>query len=215
MIATGLCVLGVAFWTLPGGIIGSGFAFKIEEKNKIKRFNRLLPAAAAYIQTWWRLKVMLDIPPEKRKIDRLIAVLKVFHPKEIVDETGAKIKVNKKIIGANNYYDTFTSFNDEKLDERENFLREALDDKNDSENLEFLLKKLHPKNLVVIRSILLIKFFSAQHKFKFAHKPYEITDVCNFIHSNILKFIFFIFIGNGTSKIFSKLDYLNDYLCFI
>ena len=136
---------------------------------------------------------MYDIPPEKRKIDRLISVLKVFHPKEIIDESGAKIKINKKIIETNNYYDTVASFNGTKFEEREEFLREVLRDKNDFENLDFLLKKLRPQNLVLIRTIVLIKFFCAQHKFKFAHKPYEITDVCNFINKYILKLICFLF----------------------
>ncbi len=49
------------FWTLPGGIIGSGFALKVEEENKKKQFNRLLPAAATLIQSWWRMKATIRI----------------------------------------------------------------------------------------------------------------------------------------------------------
>jgi hypothetical protein len=43
----------MAFWTLPAGIIGSGFALKVEQKNKKKQFNRLVPAAASLIQAWY------------------------------------------------------------------------------------------------------------------------------------------------------------------
>jgi hypothetical protein len=52
IITNTLCIFGIGFWTLPGGVIGSGFALKVEQKNKKKQFNRLLPAAASYIQAW-------------------------------------------------------------------------------------------------------------------------------------------------------------------
>jgi hypothetical protein len=55
MITSCLCICGVAFWTLPSGIIGSGFALKVEQKKREKQFNRLVPAAASFIQNWWRL----------------------------------------------------------------------------------------------------------------------------------------------------------------
>ena len=172
IIATALCVLGVAFWTLPGGIIGSGFAFKIEQRNKIKKFNRLVPAAAYLIQTWWRVKIILAIPPDD--INRLVTVLRAFEPKSTIDENGFKNKQNKKLNEANHYYDTVSSFHGEE--EREKFIREALH-KQESDNIEFLFKKLRPKNLIIIRTILLLKFFVAQNKFKCAHKPYDFKDV--------------------------------------
>ena len=55
MITSCLCICGVAFWTLPSGIIGSGFALKVEQKKREKQFNRLVPAAASLIQNWWRM----------------------------------------------------------------------------------------------------------------------------------------------------------------
>ena len=174
MISTGLCALGVAFWTLQGGIIGSGIAFKIKQRNKMKKLNRLLPAAAAYIQNWWRMKVLMDIPTEN--IDRLINVLKTFETKIVYDESGVKLKPNKKIIEANNYYDTINSFNDDEFKEKEKILRETLN-KKESDNLGFLFKRLRPQTLIIARTILLLKFFVAQNNFKSAHKPYDFKDV--------------------------------------
>ena len=52
IVSTSLCIIGMAFWTLPAGIIGSGFALKVEQKNKKKQFNRLVPAAVSLIQAW-------------------------------------------------------------------------------------------------------------------------------------------------------------------
>ena len=66
----------MAFWTLPGGIIGSGFALQVEQKNKKKQFNRLVPAAATLIQSWWRMKTTLVLSPSKAS--SLIATLNTF-----------------------------------------------------------------------------------------------------------------------------------------
>ena len=160
MIATGLCVLGVAFWTLPGGIIGSGFAFKIEQRKQIKKLKRLLPAAAASIQTWWRMKVALDIPTENTT--RLVAVLKVFHPKKSTEKTDKN----------ENIFENLDFRNEEDDDERDKILQQALE-KQEKENLNFLYNKLRPKALIEIRTILILKYFVAQSKFKSAHKPYD------------------------------------------
>jgi hypothetical protein len=69
----------MAFWTLPGGIIGSGFAFKIEEKNKKNQLNRLLPAAATLIQSWWRMKATLNIYSSPSSTSCLIATVSTFN----------------------------------------------------------------------------------------------------------------------------------------
>ncbi|KTF87908.1 hypothetical protein cypCar_00045040, partial [Cyprinus carpio] len=36
------------------GILGSGFALKVQQKQRQKHFNRQIPAAASLIQTLWR-----------------------------------------------------------------------------------------------------------------------------------------------------------------
>lgn len=56
MITTTICFLGVAFWCLPAGIIGSGLAIKVQEKKRDEAFNRLVPAAASLIGSWWRYR---------------------------------------------------------------------------------------------------------------------------------------------------------------
>jgi hypothetical protein len=42
--------------TFKKGILGSGFALKVQQKQRQKHFNRQIPAAAALIQTSWRVK---------------------------------------------------------------------------------------------------------------------------------------------------------------
>uniref|UniRef100_A0A5S6Q807 Potassium voltage-gated channel subfamily KQT member 1 n=1 Tax=Trichuris muris TaxID=70415 RepID=A0A5S6Q807_TRIMR len=44
----------VAFFQLPAGILGSGFALKVHQKHRQKHFNRQVPAAASLIQALWQ-----------------------------------------------------------------------------------------------------------------------------------------------------------------
>ncbi|KFD58230.1 hypothetical protein M514_00993 [Trichuris suis] len=44
----------VAFFQLPAGILGSGFALKVHQKHRQKHFNRQIPAAASLIQALWQ-----------------------------------------------------------------------------------------------------------------------------------------------------------------
>ncbi|XP_054255606.1 potassium voltage-gated channel subfamily KQT member 1-like [Indicator indicator] len=53
-IASCFSVFAISFFALPAGILGSGFALKVQQKQRQKHFNRQIPAAAALIQTLWR-----------------------------------------------------------------------------------------------------------------------------------------------------------------
>ncbi|XP_070537436.1 potassium voltage-gated channel subfamily KQT member 1-like isoform X2 [Ptychodera flava] len=54
MIASCFSVFAISFFALPAGILGSGFALKVQQKQRQKHFNRQIPAAAALIQCTWR-----------------------------------------------------------------------------------------------------------------------------------------------------------------
>ncbi|XP_054625685.1 potassium voltage-gated channel subfamily KQT member 1.1 isoform X2 [Dunckerocampus dactyliophorus] len=53
-IASFFSVFAISFFALPAGILGSGFALKVQQKQRQKHFNRQIPAAASLIQTSWR-----------------------------------------------------------------------------------------------------------------------------------------------------------------
>uniref|UniRef100_A0A3B4AJH6 Potassium voltage-gated channel subfamily KQT member 1 n=1 Tax=Periophthalmus magnuspinnatus TaxID=409849 RepID=A0A3B4AJH6_9GOBI len=53
-IASCFSVFAISFFALPAGILGSGFALKVQQKQRQKHFNRQIPAAACLIQTAWR-----------------------------------------------------------------------------------------------------------------------------------------------------------------
>uniref|UniRef100_H2ZAK2 Potassium voltage-gated channel subfamily KQT member 1 n=2 Tax=Ciona savignyi TaxID=51511 RepID=H2ZAK2_CIOSA len=54
VIASCFSIFAISFFALPAGILGSGFALKVQQKQRQKQFNRQIPAAAALIQATWR-----------------------------------------------------------------------------------------------------------------------------------------------------------------
>ncbi|XP_059510228.1 potassium voltage-gated channel subfamily KQT member 4-like [Stegostoma tigrinum] len=55
MLAAGFALLGVSFFALPAGILGSGFALKVQEQHRQKHFEKRRTPAANLIQAAWRL----------------------------------------------------------------------------------------------------------------------------------------------------------------
>ena len=54
IVASCFSVFAISFFALPAGILGSGFALKVQQKQRQKHFNRQIPAAAKLIQSVWR-----------------------------------------------------------------------------------------------------------------------------------------------------------------
>uniref|UniRef100_A0A1I8GGX5 IKs producing slow voltage-gated potassium channel subunit alpha KvLQT1 n=2 Tax=Macrostomum lignano TaxID=282301 RepID=A0A1I8GGX5_9PLAT len=50
IVASCFSVFAISFFALPSGILGSGFALKVQQKQRQKHFNRQIPAAATLIQ---------------------------------------------------------------------------------------------------------------------------------------------------------------------
>ena len=54
IVASCFSVFAISFFALPAGILGSGFALKVQQKQRQKHFNRQIPAAASLIQSIWK-----------------------------------------------------------------------------------------------------------------------------------------------------------------
>ncbi|XP_078481106.1 voltage gated potassium channel subunit isoform X3 [Ciona intestinalis] len=54
LIASVFAILGISFFALPAGILGSGFALKVQEQNRQKHFARRRMPAAYLLQCMWR-----------------------------------------------------------------------------------------------------------------------------------------------------------------
>ncbi|XP_075995465.1 potassium voltage-gated channel subfamily KQT member 4 [Genypterus blacodes] len=55
VLAAAFALLGVSFFALPAGILGSGFALKVQEQHRQKHFEKRRMPAANLIQAAWRL----------------------------------------------------------------------------------------------------------------------------------------------------------------
>ncbi|XP_064381269.1 potassium voltage-gated channel subfamily KQT member 4 isoform X1 [Dromaius novaehollandiae] len=55
MLAAAFALLGISFFALPAGILGSGFALKVQEQHRQKHFEKRRTPAANLIQAAWRL----------------------------------------------------------------------------------------------------------------------------------------------------------------
>ncbi|KAJ8395792.1 hypothetical protein AAFF_G00028390 [Aldrovandia affinis] len=55
LLAAVFALLGVSFFALPAGILGSGFALKVQEQHRQKHFEKRRAPAANLIQAAWRL----------------------------------------------------------------------------------------------------------------------------------------------------------------
>uniref|UniRef100_UPI00398EEDF8 potassium voltage-gated channel subfamily KQT member 5 n=1 Tax=Pristiophorus japonicus TaxID=55135 RepID=UPI00398EEDF8 len=54
LLSAGFALLGISFFALPAGILGSGFALKVQEQHRQKHFEKRRHPAASLIQCVWR-----------------------------------------------------------------------------------------------------------------------------------------------------------------
>jgi hypothetical protein len=167
MITSCLCICGVAFWTLPSGIIGSGFALKVEQKKREKQFNRLVPAAASLIQNWWRM--IAARRPHLTATWRIYRI-ETKRSNKFTRHTGSSsaINTNDSTNGIPRLRNGPAGFNipsggnpHDKVSWRKINKAEDLD----------------TSQLVAIRMIRVIKYHVSKRKFRQAHKPYNFKDI--------------------------------------
>ncbi|CAB1329558.1 unnamed protein product [Coregonus sp. 'balchen'] len=64
LLASMFSMIGVAFFALPAGILGSGFALKVQEQHRQKHFEKRRQPAAGLIQVATRTTIGLDTPTD-------------------------------------------------------------------------------------------------------------------------------------------------------
>ncbi|CAF4453056.1 unnamed protein product [Rotaria magnacalcarata] len=168
MITSCLCICGVAFWTLPSGIIGSGFALKVEQKKREKHYNRLVPAAATLIQCWWRVIASRDL---NHKATWRIYRIETKRTNKFGRHTGSVFAVNT----SNSENSTSRLRNGQNPSP--NFSSNGISvDKTSWRKVENG-KDLDTKQRTAIQMIRVIKYHVARRNFQEAHKPYDFKDI--------------------------------------
>ncbi|KAL4232812.1 Potassium voltage-gated channel subfamily KQT member 1 [Mactra antiquata] len=204
IVASCFAVFAISFFALPAGILGSGFALKVQQKQRQKHFNRQIPAAATLIQCLWRCHAAE--PTSKSE-----ATWRIHIHEPSTDETmltrvarRASLTLRKRrfstrydasSINSHVARDSLTSMNcDDKIGTPRPGRRDSFwshrpsiigfsfggkdNDDSDFENEEpekvVVLTEAHKTAIRVLRKL---KYFVARRKFQQARKPYDVRDV--------------------------------------
>ncbi|XP_044775474.1 potassium voltage-gated channel subfamily KQT member 1 [Neomonachus schauinslandi] len=184
-IASCFSVFAISFFALPAGILGSGFALKVQQKQRQKHFNRQIPAAASLIQTAWRCYAAEN--PESstwkiyvRKPARSHVLLSPSpKPKKSVMVKRKKFKLDKDNgVNPGEKMLTVPHITCEPVSEvrrPDHFSMENCDSSGEKPSPRArVLREHHRATIKVIRRM---QYFVAKKKFQQARKPYDVRDV--------------------------------------
>uniref|UniRef100_A0A8C4GZ43 Potassium voltage-gated channel subfamily KQT member 4 n=1 Tax=Dicentrarchus labrax TaxID=13489 RepID=A0A8C4GZ43_DICLA len=164
LLAAGFALLGVSFFALPAGILGSGFALKVQEQHRQKHFEKRRMPAANLIQV---LASASPLPPGSS--------VRRSPSQENVAEATSPGKVQKS-----------WSFNDRtrfrtslRLKPRPPADVEGVgeDSVEDKPYCDVAMEEVIPAVKTLIRAVRILKFLVAKRKFKETLRPYDVKDV--------------------------------------
>uniref|UniRef100_A0A4W6ELC5 Potassium voltage-gated channel subfamily KQT member 1 n=1 Tax=Lates calcarifer TaxID=8187 RepID=A0A4W6ELC5_LATCA len=180
-IASCFSVFAISFFALPAGILGSGFALKVQQKQRQKHFNRQIPAAACLIQTAWRCCAVENFQSATfkmflRKRSHIPASLSTPKPKKSVSNHSIDLTVTASYIKNPGLLDVHTP---DPLRRNCSFADDLeLESERDSELTPATsVSQLTESHRKAIRVIQRMRYFVAKRNFQQARKPYDVRDV--------------------------------------
>uniref|UniRef100_A0A7M4FYE8 Potassium voltage-gated channel subfamily Q member 3 n=1 Tax=Crocodylus porosus TaxID=8502 RepID=A0A7M4FYE8_CROPO len=120
LIAATFSLIGVSFFALPAGILGSGLALKVQEQHRQKHFEKRRKPAAELIQAAWRYYATnpnrIDLVATWRFYESVVSF--PFFRKEQLDGTASqKLGLLDRVRGTNTKGKLFTPLNVDAIEE--------------------------------------------------------------------------------------------------
>ncbi|KAK3539965.1 hypothetical protein QTP70_019607, partial [Hemibagrus guttatus] len=171
LIAATFSLIGVAFFALPAGILGSGFALKVQEQHRQKHFEKRRNPAASLIQNFDTCFIFLDfcyrlIPPFNQ-LDLL---------RSLKGKSGFSLHSHRFLSHFSSLKKVLIEMQDEDLGMKRSPEASLPEDFGDDRNYEFL-QDLSPALKATIRGICIMRFLVSKRRFKESLRPYDVMDV--------------------------------------
>ncbi|CAF0812768.1 unnamed protein product [Adineta steineri] len=152
-----LSMVGIAFFSLPAGILGSGFALHVQQKEKQKMYHKQYPAAAQLIQAAWRMHATSRLQKDN-------ATWRLYR---LVDPAYAEKMLSRS--------------RDNSFLRRRTIMHHSGDSQLPFDSTPLVYKngidQLPEKFKQAIRVMRRMKFFVARRKFQEARKPSDMTEL--------------------------------------
>uniref|UniRef100_A0A8C2GRE0 Potassium voltage-gated channel, KQT-like subfamily, member 3 n=1 Tax=Cyprinus carpio TaxID=7962 RepID=A0A8C2GRE0_CYPCA len=203
LLAGTFALIGVSFFALPAGILGSGLALKVQEQHRQKHFEKRRNPAASLIQSAWRYystnpvrddliatwrfyETVISLPCFSQKLS-LLERVRLSTPRPVSGNCGPAEAVEEspskegKPAGFSNRERFRTAFRMKAYALRQSSEDTGgLPDPTPEEKgfpPDILLEEMIPTLKLVIRALRIIIFLLSKKRFKETLRPYDVKDV--------------------------------------